>query len=424
MKLLNVSFWVAALVTCCVGCSKNNDTPENINPTPKEQWGATLKGNGETLAAYPDLYSNYWEYTYNVNEYPDVALRIKGSFPNARFFSFTVYDDERGDAIDGIDDYNIIPDDGSDNPFVITSSKNNTFTIYVVPASMDDAQLAQLPSNNICKLNSRVKRAAVCIRQYLGVDEYGGVELPAIEAINIHSLEDVQTPPRTESQISSFPSNYVYQPTDMNRDMPFFRASKGSFFPNYSTDYLYARTILSQDSVLIFRFIPVSVPTKVEENVGAHARYWSICLGSAFNTRSYYSVYDKAANVPDEEYCSFLICLKQNPYLSNIHAKVDELTEKGENWQLIEWDSEKIDLDGKAIGNTIVTMYRQILPDSSWEHSISRMEVTPYGDPVNNVENPETQLAHKALGAYGPYGFKYATNYFLSEDFKQEDYLE
>lgn len=105
-----------------IGCS-DNDQPDETIIDPKEQWSATLRGDGEILGAYPDLFSNYWEYTYNMNEYPDVALRIEGQFPHARYFSFSLYDDETGSAIGGINDHEIIPDEGSENPFVSTSEK-------------------------------------------------------------------------------------------------------------------------------------------------------------------------------------------------------------------------------------------------------------------------------------------------------------
>ena len=261
MKKINVWWQIALLFVLCACSDDNSETPEIINPSPKEQWSETLRGDGEVLATYPDLYSNYWEYTYNMNEYPDVALCIQGSFPHTRYFSFSLYNDETGTAIGGIDDYDIIPDEGCDNPFVVTSSKDNTFTVYVVPASMDEALIAQLPSKNICRVESGVNRLAVCIRHYLGTDgngnkdEYGGVELPAIRGIDIHTLEEVVAPLRTTSNIDSFGPQYVTSKSDENREVPFFLAPKGLYYPNNATAYLYGRTHLQTDSVLIFSFI-------------------------------------------------------------------------------------------------------------------------------------------------------------------------
>ena len=107
-------------------------------------------------------------------------------------------------------------------------------------------------------------------------------------------------------------------------------------------------------------------------------------------------------------------------------SKVDSLNQSGGHWNLFIWDSEKTDIDGKPIGDIIAIMYRNILPNKDWEHSIARMTPTNYadeeGEPLEKVTDPDKQLAHQALGDYGPYGFKYATSDFLDEKFKEETY--
>ena len=118
--------------------------------------------------------------------------------------------------------------------------------------------------------------------------------------------------------------------------------------------------------------------------------------------------------------CTFIICLKQNTRLKQIEEKVNALNAASQNWQLMVWDSEKLDLENNPIGNAIVTMYRNILPNEDWEYSISRMKPTKYGDPVNNVTDKYAQIAHLALGKYGPYGYKYDAADFLAESFKLE----
>ena len=430
-KRMKSILFTTLLCAAFAACSDDaKEDKENINP--KEQWSATLQGNGEILGAYPDLFSNYWEYTYNKTEYPDVALRIEGHFPHARYFSFSFYDDETGSAIGGINDYEIQPDDADENPFVVTSANENRFTLYVVPASMDESQVAKLPSGNVRRVAAGVNRLAICIRHYLGTDmngekdEYGGVELPVIKGIDIHSLEEIEAPERTQSNIDKVTGKSFTQKSDDNRDVPFLLAPCGEYYPNNSTSYLYARTRLDADSVLIFSFIPVPIPQKVEAYENAKARYWSICLGAASNTRSYYSVYDQAANTQEDEKTSFIICRKQNSGLEAIKSKVDSLNQSGGHWNLFIWDSEKTDIDGKPIGDIIAIMYRNILPNKDWEHSIARMTPTNYadeeGEPLEKVTDPDKQLAHQALGDYGPYGFKYATSDFLDEKFKEETY--
>ena len=81
-------FIMTSLLSCImamifVACS-DDDGKKIPAPSPKEQWSATLKGDGEVLGAYPDLYCNYWEYTYNVSENSGKILCLKGEFPHCR----------------------------------------------------------------------------------------------------------------------------------------------------------------------------------------------------------------------------------------------------------------------------------------------------------------------------------------------------
>lgn len=188
-----------SLLPFMVGCSdSDSDEAPALNPTPKEQWGKTCVGSDGTIFAYPDLYVNYWEYTWRTKEngHDNIALCIKGEFPSARFFSFSLYNDELGEAIGGFADNEIIPDAGSVNPYVEESSAKNYFTVYVVPANVSDAKIAQLSSKNVCKLEADVNQAAIIMREYLGIDEYGGVELPSIHAIDLNTMKEVAAPLR------------------------------------------------------------------------------------------------------------------------------------------------------------------------------------------------------------------------------------
>ena len=322
-----------------------------------------------------------------------------------------------------MNDVEIKPDEGSENPFCVTSDKKNKFTIYLVPPAMTEEQIQRLPSKNICRIDSGVNKLAVCIRHYLGndgkgnSDEYGGVILPLIRAININTLKEVAVPQRITSNVYKVTGKVFTQVSDYKREVPFFLAPSSRYYPNNSTSYLYARTHLTEDSVLTFSFIPVPIPQRPEDYPTAAARYWSICLGSASNTRSYYSVFDKAANTAENEKTSFAVCLKQNPRLKDIQSTIEDLNKKGGHWNLFVWDKDKLDVDGKPIGNVIVIMYRNILANKNWPHSIASMLPTDYknetGEPIDHVTDPSKQIAHKALGDYGPYGMKYAVSDFL-----------
>ena len=83
-------FIMTSLLSCImamtfVACS-DDDGKKIPAPSPKEQWSATLKGDGEVLGAYPDLYSNYWEYTYQVDQNSDKILCLKGEYSSLQIF--------------------------------------------------------------------------------------------------------------------------------------------------------------------------------------------------------------------------------------------------------------------------------------------------------------------------------------------------
>lgn len=424
-KLLLIFCFTVISAFAAISCNSDNDDPKIDNPTPREQWGETLKGDGEILGAYPDLYVNYWCYTYEMDKNPDIFLCIKGQYPYARYFSLSLYNDLTGDAIDGIDDYDIVPDAGSVNPYCVTSTGKNYYTIYVVPSSMSEEQKAKLNSRNIRTVKGDIKHLALCIREYIGTtadgserDEFGGVEMPAITAYDINTLKEVKAPQRIPSNVDKVSGMSTTLKSDELQDMPFFRAPVSQYYPNYASDYLYARTHLQADSLLLFSFIPTPIPKKVEDYKTAKARYWSICLGAASNTRSYYSLYDGNANYEEGKKTLFVIVLKQNPKLKEIEAEVKDMNDRGALVNLMVWDSEKLDLNNKPIGEYIVVMYRNILPDGNWKYSMANMTPTNYkdekGEPIDKITDPKTQLAHIALEDYGPYGYKCSTADFLN----------
>ena len=105
-------------------------------------------------------------------------------------------------------DYEIKPDAGCVNPFVQTSNSRNTFTVYIVPATATDEQIAKLANENIIKLGASIKKACLIIREYLGVDEYGGVELPSIQAYDMNTMKEVMAPKRGTSNIWREPAQF------------------------------------------------------------------------------------------------------------------------------------------------------------------------------------------------------------------------
>ena len=416
------AFFAFFALACMAGtsCSDDDKKKEDFivaNPTPKEQWSETYKGNDFTVPQLPDLYVNYWEYCYDAKKNANLTLRISGAFPKCRYFSFSTYD-ETGKVINGMSDYNIEPDAGCVNPFVVTSNATNTYTVYLVPAKATKQQLAKIPSKNIITIAENITKACIIIREYLGIDEYGGVDMPAIQAFDLNTMREVSAPKRIPSNVWVSVSEDSFAPiwSDNETDLPFMLAPGGSFYPNSATNYLFCRTAVGKDQVLTYSLIPAPYPKKVEDYAGAPCRYWSMCYGTQYDTRSYYSMYDAQCNVPDGVKATFVVCLKQNPKLAEIQKAVSDAKAKGQYIFLTVWDSERPSYFGadKPIGNTITTMYRNILPNEKWEHSMTHMTPVEYGDPVNySKKDPENMQADLKLKEYGPRAKKVTTQEFL-----------
>jgi hypothetical protein len=92
-------------------------------------WG--LQSNPNTVnLAYPDLDAKYWGHTYV--PVPGERLAITGEYPQARYFSFHVYD-EKLVPLDSVYDAEIDPEPGSSNPYRAKPARHSgdRYTEYV-----------------------------------------------------------------------------------------------------------------------------------------------------------------------------------------------------------------------------------------------------------------------------------------------------
>lgn len=229
-----------------ISCN-DNDTNSTLPSEDSNIWGTTYSHTN--LGAYPDIYSKYWVYAYDITKNPNVGLRISGVYPQARFFSFSIYNDLKGEVIDGLDDVNVLPDDGYINPYnITTSSTDNKFTIYLVREGTDLSLLPNVKEENVCYFNDDIECVSICLRQYLGEGEYGGVELPMIEGVELSTGKIVDAPKAVVSKATIMKDgNFVPLESDLSMEVPFLLSPRGDYFPNNSTDYLYCRTQLTTD---------------------------------------------------------------------------------------------------------------------------------------------------------------------------------
>lgn len=394
----------------------DNDGKQIINPTPTEQWGKTLRGDDQSLVGYPDIFANYWEYTYSYKDNPNIGLRLTGKFPMARFFNYTVYNDVTEVDVSSIEDTNITPDDGSINPYVKETAdySENGYTLYVIPSNTPASARASM--KNICEFPDTLQMVSVFLRLYLAEQysgkENGGTELPAIQAFDVTTGEEVEFPKR---ELCNLHAATILPPMDFSstaKPLPFMRAPLSLLYPNRPAEYLFSRINLGEGEVATFRFIPPTAPKSVSEYPTADVRYWSICLGSS-EALSYHSTYD--TEMPDVDKEGFVTIIIADQNSSNL-ADIKKKAEANTGTYLMTWNR-------KELGNGILALYRNMVINDAYEHSMRKlMESMPLDaakDP--SLVKPMTMIAMLAMGNWGPQGYKFSEEEFLSDSFKYAD---
>ncbi len=94
-------------------------------------WPIELSPEGFGNMLGPEQLARYWVMPFDNYD----TMTIKGTYPNARYFSFTAYDTNSAkmvvDAASNIYDAQIVPDSGSNNPFVKPRAGNGTYTVVI-----------------------------------------------------------------------------------------------------------------------------------------------------------------------------------------------------------------------------------------------------------------------------------------------------
>ncbi len=197
-----------------------------------------------------------WEYTYSTESSPNLGLKIEGEFPDSRFLSYNVYDDDEQSSNCekpySIMDVDIVPDEGSSNPFLGSTSDNKKYTVYVLPVDAPSSITAG--KKNIIWYDSDVKKVCTILRYYIpegGIE--GGIKMPMISGINLKDGSLVPAPKRELSGLRgemTIPGGAF----SSQANMLFFRAPFSFAYPNGPAEYCYNRNVLEQDNVMVFNF--------------------------------------------------------------------------------------------------------------------------------------------------------------------------
>lgn len=405
LKLKNCVMGLAGLAMAfgVASCDSDND-PEVKDITGSDMWGEVLRGDNMSLQFYPDHFAYYWEYTFSAEENPETGLVIEGEFPDSRFLSYNVYDDdeqtsycERGFSLM---DVQIKPEDGSVNPFTGASADcDKKYVIYVLP--MDAPEAISKGKKNIIWFDSDVKKVCTILRHYIPQgDIKGGVGMPLVKGIDLKTGEFTVAPERKLSGLRGemeIPGG-AFSSMD---NMLFFRAPFSYAYPNGPAEYCYNRNVLEEDKVMVFNFKAPSFPKNPSEYGSVDMRYWSVCVGNQ-ETYTPLAISDYQTKIDSDGFANYIMADKNSPKYAEVRAIAEK---KGYN--ILEWD-------GKKWGDGVMILYRNMVFADDYAHSLRKLD--PVGPGVNPMDNPQKYICVLALGQWGATGKKVSADEFIQAD--------
>lgn len=145
---------------------------------------STHIGRDTTVGILPDEYANYYSYT-TIRTSNDVGFILKGSYPDTRYFSVNVYSLGDNTTQGSIIDYQIKPNGTALNPYLSNQDSIETgedYTIHIIPSAYASDQFS-----NQLAFKDDTRLISIVLRVYdYNVDDFGGVDLPTVEAIELN----------------------------------------------------------------------------------------------------------------------------------------------------------------------------------------------------------------------------------------------
>ena len=378
-------------------------------------------GRDTTVGILPDVYANYFTYTLARTD-DDMGFRIKGKFPDARYFSFNVYSLRDNTTQGSLVDYQIASDSGQPNPFIADRDSveiGENYTVHIVPSKHKDIDLP-----NLLPFRDNVKLLAMVIRLYdYNVDDFGGVEFPTVGAFTMQDgiaddvgAEEVAIEParlprglnlrglvrkkRLPEMVRRLGLLYETehlaaldgpQSNQKYLSIPFHAIDTEGFIENNDNRYLLSAITKKEDEVYMFRFKSPSFTAGPEDINQTDVRYWSFNLGNSA-TYNFNALKDEEAMVDEDGYVHIVLASKD----TEIEARVKELGYNFLEWNM-PWEKGLI-------------LFRHMLANPDFEAQID--DVPPIKEGMKDFTSTEAQ---KYMGDFAPQGLRMSTDDFLRE---------
>lgn len=362
--------------------------------------------------AFPDEAATYWAATFPA--LPGARLRIEGQYPQARYFSFNVYDPALR-PVDAITDYAILPRVDGANPYrTAGAAHGGDYVAYVLDGGIPDTRAANTLYTNQTLLPGGIAlpnpQITLMYRVYLPeIDGAGGVPLPqltletadgataplsfaqcdplppdGLPGLLNEAIRDASYPPLVDAlpvpiappklRINRFyglPETLrLLASNAVGFDLPLQSITAadtgGGFLSNI--DNAYVTTMASRDKGSLY-IVRARAPSWAHEPVdaplgGAQLRYWSICTNEFVTQRFVACLADRDVALDDAGYFTIVV---SDPDEQPANA----IAQNGMNW--LPW--------GGAYPDSVF-IYRHMLPSPHFAQAIQNID---YGMPVEDV---------------------------------------
>lgn len=382
----------------------------------KTTWESPYIGSSKEVLYLPDANAVYWRYGWERTENDKNGYVIKGKFPDARYFSYNIYDDVTKSSMGSLTDFNIKADD----------SKNN-YTLYIVPEG------TVINEKNVLFFKNDLPKVSVILRHYLpNKNIYGNVLMPKIDlfdttkkttkeapksvAVPKFSKEDVEkylvpmfqkfmeNPQenlhKLQSQSKGKPINIeelickqlvsnVFNFYKKNNVIYSFNLNSDGTYPNNDNHYLTMPIVRSNhDDVCVVKFRAPNYAHSSKDFPISDVRYFSISQGDEL-TYNYNTIADYQFKVNSDGFIYIVIANESE----QLKTKAKTL---GMNF--MPW----------VVNEKMLLIYRNMLPNPNYKKATNSVPKLDKSKPIKE------QTATNFIGNFAPIGFFFTMDSFLN----------
>jgi hypothetical protein len=355
-------------------------------------WEKPYAGNDPSLLYYPDQNAVYFRYGWKNNK--EQGIVIKGKMPEARYFSFNLYNDYTKGSIAALADFEIVPD----------ADDRSSYSIHIMPEHK-----AGKYQNQII-LPDSVEFASVFLRYYLpGNNIYANKPLPIIYFFDNNllkpALPGIPMVPMSAADMAKLKNLIMANPQIISgkerkllssssatmqekepiiskvMTMPVFKhysdpQAIGSFnyhssgnYPNKDNHYIVMPVVRKKEDVLVVRFKGPTHATQLGDT-SKNVRYYSLSQGNEYTNTSI-TMHDEQLKLNNDGFVYVVVA-------KDTKEARDKATELGINF--MPW----------MYKDRLVLILRHMLPSPGFKQSTREVPLFDNRKPVKGQEAQHT----------------------------------